>query len=49
MNVRVKENVKKKLARTSLTWAGHADRMGDEPLAESRCSESGGEKRRKRT
>ena len=33
VEVGVKEHVKKKLARNSLTWAGHAERMGDENLA----------------
>ena len=28
-----KDNFKKKLARSSLTWAGHAEMMGDENLA----------------
>ena len=32
MEVRVKENVKKELV-SSLTWAGHAERMGNETLA----------------
>ena len=39
----MKDNFKKKLARSSLTWAGQAERMGNEKLAkESRYSESGG-------
>ena len=29
----MKEHFKKKLARSSLTWAGHAERMGDDKLA----------------
>ena len=34
VEVGVKENVKKKLARSSLTWADHAESMEDEKLAE---------------
>ena len=38
----MKENIKKKFARITLTWAGHAERMGDKKnCKESRCSESG--------
>ena len=33
VEVGVKENLKKKLA--SLTWAGHAERMGDDKLAKT--------------
>ena len=33
MEVGGKEHFKKKLAKKSLTWAGHAERMGDENLA----------------
>ena len=33
VEVGVKENVKKKLARSCLTWAGHAEMMRDENLA----------------
>ena len=29
----VKEKIKKKLAMSSLTWAGHTEKMGDETLA----------------
>ena len=29
----MEETFKKKLVRNSLTWAGHAERMGDEKLA----------------
>ena len=46
----MKENVKKKLARSSLTWAGHAERMRDKKTGKvSRFSESEREKRGKRT
>ena len=50
MEVGVKDNLKKKLARSSLTWAGHVERMGDKNKTgkESRSSKSGGEKRGKR-
>ena len=30
----MKEKFKKKLARSNLTWTGHAEGMGDEKLAE---------------
>ena len=33
VEVGVKDNFKKKLARNCLTWAGHAEMMGDEKLA----------------
>ena len=32
VEVEVKKHFKKKLARSSLTWAGRAERMGDEKL-----------------
>ena len=34
VEVGMKENFKKKLARSNLTWTGHAEGMGDEKLAE---------------
>ena len=43
----MKEKFKKKLARSRLTWAGHADTIGEDKLAKR--AESRGERRGKRS
>ena len=45
----MKESVKKKLARNSLTWAGHMETMGDDKLAKRADALKGGKERGKKT
>ena len=45
----MKESFIKKLVRSRLKWAGYVERMTEEKLAESKCSESGEKREARKT